>query len=157
MARITINDVWARNSSDKSFSGPVNEAKIAKGWVAGEKPPHNAFNWMDNLVTQNMLDFTQMGILTWDKDTNYALHGICNYKGDLYQSTVATNNNKVPDTNPGVWKLATTPMAATPQEMHDGIRNDKMVTPKNLRAYLESIGIDIIKTYIANGHISFKP
>ena len=156
MARIYRKDIWS-TAGDKT---PVpTDAKIKQGWHAGEKPPHTAFNWMDNLVTQNMCDFTEMGILFWDKDTSYQKDGICNYKGNLYRSTIANNigAGSRPDTAHGktVWLPAITAVSANQGQMWSGA-NNVFVTPQMLHYYLGRIGIDIPKTQ-AIGRVVFVP
>ena len=160
LRRIIKEDIWDKNHTQ---SGRPHQDKIDKGWVAGEKPPHTAFNWMDNLVTENMLDFSELGILPWHKAVEYKKFSICNYKGHLFQAS-GPNKDIEPESPADIasdtWKLATTPMAANQMEIREPdmikIRDDKMITPRNLRIYLESIGIDIPATHAIN-HIVFNP
>ena len=63
-------DIWGSSANAANKQKP-NQTKLDSGWVYGEKPPHNEFNWWWELVGQMLVHLQQNGVASWDEDTIY--------------------------------------------------------------------------------------
>jgi len=66
---ITEKQIWA-NTGGANIKAP-DQTKINSGYLAGEKPHHNHFNWIYNIIMQDLVHILQNGIAKWDATTEY--------------------------------------------------------------------------------------
>lgn len=92
---LTLNEIWARDALSANKAKPTN-TKIQSGWVYGEKPPHNEFNWWWNLVGQMLLHLQQHGVAAWDGTTVYQQGALVWYNNESWKSKLTNNTNHVP-------------------------------------------------------------
>ena len=99
---LQAQEIWASNANRVNKQAP-SESKIKSGWVYGEKPPHNEFNWWWNLVGQMLVHIQQHGTPAWDDTTPYVKGAITWHNNIPWKSKTATNIGNVPDEALGYW------------------------------------------------------
>ncbi len=90
-----ILDIWANTALEANKAKPPL-TKIETGWVYGEKPPHNEFNWWWNLVGKMLVHLQQHGISSWDNETTYQNGALAWYLNQAWKSKVTNNTNNIP-------------------------------------------------------------
>jgi len=97
-------DIWATHASPANKQEPP-QSKKDTGWMYGEKPPHNEFNWWWNIVGMMLVHLNQNGILAWDSNTDYN-QGALVWNGNQLWQAQQPNSNEAPiASNPAYWKL----------------------------------------------------
>jgi len=93
-------DIWASNANAANKQKP-NQSKLDSGWVYGEKPPHNEFNWWWSLVGELIVHLEQHGVPAWDSQSSYQRGAFAFYGTEIYQWT-GTNgtSGQQPTVNP---------------------------------------------------------
>lgn len=80
------SDIWA-NSANPANKQKPNQSKLDSGWIYGEKPPHNEFNWWWSIVGQQLVHLQQHGTPSWDDLTIYTTGAMAFYVDDIYRWT----------------------------------------------------------------------
>lgn len=89
------SDIWA-NSSNAANKQKPNQAKLDTGWVYGEKPPHNEFNWWWELVGKMLVHIQEHGTPAWDDETPYRKGAIAWHNDGSWISKSGDNVGHVP-------------------------------------------------------------
>ena len=137
--RMIPKDIWM-GPLDQSASNSLRpgDAKIQKGWVYGEKPAHDTFNWSWNVIMQNMVHIMENGMPKWDKDTTYSKDSLSLSGGSIWRSLVNNNKNHTPPTTQAdqYWTYATPLTAATLAEAKSGDPkyDNKYINPRVLKS-----------------------
>lgn len=93
--------VWAESGDKVQPTDP----EIQTGWPLSNTPPsRQRFNWILGEVAEAVRYLLQRGIAEWSADEDYPINARVQYAGDVYTSLV-TNINVVPGTNPAIWSL----------------------------------------------------
>jgi hypothetical protein len=87
---IQQQDVWA--SSTQAQKTKPGTTKIGTGFVFAEKPKHETFNWILNLLTQVLLETQQNGIPQYNSETQYKAGGLCLFNKLIYQAQKDVTN-----------------------------------------------------------------
>jgi hypothetical protein len=91
-----------------SNAGTILEPDNTKqngGWEAGEKPPHSAFNWFWNKITNNFKVLNEQGCFEWDAATTYNGDSLVIHSdGWLYVSNTNANTNNTPSATSTAWQ-----------------------------------------------------
>lgn len=102
-----LNVVWA----DGGNKVKPEDSKILTGWVGGEIPPAQFFNYLENRQDRAIAHINQHGISTWDAITSYI--GGKSYvqasDGVIYRAKL-DSFGKDPLTEPEFWEEAFTSM-----------------------------------------------
>jgi len=99
---IVESELWANSANPSDIIKP-DQTKINDGWLYGEKPPHEFFNWFWQFVESTILHIYQNGIPKWDDQTEYNKGALTLEDGTLYRA-LQYNVNKKPSTHPGKWE-----------------------------------------------------
>lgn len=95
-----VNVSWS-NAGTNTDPGT---GKYNVGWLVGDIPPAEYFNYILNRIDTFEKHITQFGVAQWDAITDYPIHGVVMISnGVLYQSLQTPNVNKPPATNPTFW------------------------------------------------------
>ena len=94
---------WA-NSADPNDVTQPDQAKIESGWVWGEKPKHQEFNWGWKVIDDYTHHVNSHGVPAWDDTTTYEIGSVVLYNPFLYQATIQNTNVEPPGTS-GEWEL----------------------------------------------------
>ena len=121
-------EIWASDANAANKQKP-NEAKLASGWVYGEKPPHNEFNWWWSLVGKLIVHLEQHGVPSWDADSKYEKGALAFYGIDIYQWT---GTNATSGQQPGV----------------SGSHWVKILNANDIDSLIQIIKADITQVYI---------
>ncbi|MCD6436592.1 MAG: hypothetical protein J7L15_09480 [Clostridiales bacterium] len=95
-------DIWASSANAANKQKP-NQSKLDTGWVYGELPPHNEFNWWWNLVGQMLQHIQEYGTPAWDDTTSYQNGALTWYNDVAWMSKSSGNVGNVPDETLGFW------------------------------------------------------
>jgi len=100
----SLNTVWA----DQGSKIRPEDNKIQFGWMGGEVPPSQYFNWLDNRQDQALAHINQHGIAVWDAFTTYVVGKsyVQGSNGEIYKA-IQTSAGQNP-TNPAsqYWQKA---------------------------------------------------
>ena len=83
-------DVWA--NSPTSQKAKPGASKVAAGFAYAEKPKHETFNWMLNLITNSIMENQQNGIPVYSKYIQYKSGGLCLVGPEIWQAQKDTTN-----------------------------------------------------------------
>ncbi len=100
-------DIWATGANAANKQKP-NQSKLDTGWVYGEKPPHNEFNWWWNLVGQMMQHLQEHGTPAWDDATSYQKGALTWYNDIAWMSNSSANTGNLPDEANNFWTALVT-------------------------------------------------
>jgi hypothetical protein len=108
-----MNKVWADDADQNFVVDPDVAApgKIERGWLPGEVPPAETFNYEQNRQGQFAKHVNIEGMPVWDKDTPYVKDSYAKDPDDglIYKSVVGTttapNVDKQPKDSPGYWSV----------------------------------------------------
>lgn len=105
----TLLDAWAS-------SGDIVEpdlSKIEQGWLLGEQPPHEFFNWIQNTFGQKINHVLQRGVASWDSGKSYAVGDVVGSGGSVWIAQ-SDNTNSTPGPSNTDWvKVVTNDDVAT--------------------------------------------
>ncbi len=92
-------DTWAA-------SGAKQEPDLSKknaGWLSGERPVFQFFNWLLNLFGIKINHILQNGIPLWNAGTAYVIGNVVNYNSVIYTAIANHTNSAPPSAN---WKIS---------------------------------------------------
>ena len=113
------NDIWAAGAANANKAKP-QQSKISSGWVYGEKPPHNEFNWWWELVGKMLVHIQQHGNAEWEEHTIYETGALAWYDNNIWKWTLSPDNNVVPADGSG-WETIPTSISIT--DIYDELNN----------------------------------
>lgn len=91
-------DSWAAN-------GTISEPDLSKknsGWLSGERPAFQYFNWLFNRIFKDTNYLKRRGVADWNATTTYEQNDITNSGGILYKALRQTIND-LPSSSPSDW------------------------------------------------------
>lgn len=108
-AKPDLTRIWASGAVAGDIEDPdvTVPGKFAAGWQA-EIPPHENFNFLQQLFTQGLAHFNEYGIGQWDTDTDFPIGAWSRstVDGEVYVGQVTPNVGNEPSaTAPTEWKL----------------------------------------------------
>ena len=118
------DDIWASGANAANKQKP-HQPKLDSGWVYGEKPPHNEFNWWWELVGKMLVHIQENGVPAWDEGTKYNKGALTIYSNKVWQWIGTTGTSAA---QPGVHASWTElPTRADLTEIYNEIANLKTV------------------------------
>lgn len=105
--------IWA---SSGDITSPTT-AEVEEGWLVGEKPPAELFNYWQNRTDRVLSYINQKGLLEWDTNTYYvAEKSICQRLGGIYKAnTDSSGVDPATDTMEDYWTLMLSSSGAIPK------------------------------------------
>lgn len=113
-------------------AGPIvqpDQQRIDSGWAAGERPPAEYMNWLQNLYGQKLNHLLRNGVPTWNPQTIYLSGDIVKHNNKLYRA-LDTNVNEAPPSDS--WRVQA-------RDLNDAIEN--ALGQATLKAFRSAAGI----------------
>jgi len=88
-----LNERFAENATAPDDIDKPQSSTMLLGWIFGEKPPHNWFNWLLNRTDNALSNLNERGVLDWDAVTTYNIGSMVWANGKVYQSRTNSNLN----------------------------------------------------------------
>ena len=89
-----LKEVWANTPAPEDIEKPLT-AKIASGWIFGEKPPNSWMNWLQNTFSKAFANLNERGVLSWDIDTTYLAGAFVSDNGKVYKARVQNTGQNI--------------------------------------------------------------
>lgn len=96
--QINETDIWAKTATAADKAKPA-QTQVDNGWIFGQTPPFQVFNWFKNIYSQMLVHIQENGVPAWSADISYQEGALTKHGTSIWQAN-ADNINRQPGIAP---------------------------------------------------------
>lgn len=104
----TVRASWGQTAGGADLQDPGN-TYASTGWVLGQKPPRQYFNWVLNYLFNGIRYLCQTGIPTYDPTETYVQGAVVNFGNQMWELIAPGPITGVTPVQGGIWSTPQVP------------------------------------------------